>query len=108
LRSIQNEDGGWGESPRSYDDPLAKGIGESTPSQTAWALIGLMDTEDQSDGLRHGIQYLIRNQRHDGSWQDDYWTGTGFPGVFYLKYHLYAIYFPLLALATFEKRLLED
>jgi squalene-hopene/tetraprenyl-beta-curcumene cyclase len=108
LRSIQNEDGGWGESPRSYDDPLAKGIGDSTPSQTAWALMGLMDTDDQSDGLKHGIQYLIRNQRGDGSWNDDWWTGTGFPGVFYLKYHLYAAYFPLLALATFEKRLPED
>jgi squalene-hopene/tetraprenyl-beta-curcumene cyclase len=108
LRSVQNQDGGWGESPRSYDDPGAKGIGDSTPSQTAWALMGLMDTEDWSDGLKHGVQYLLKNQRTDGSWKDEFWTGTGFPGVFYLRYHLYATYFPLLALGQFEKRLPED
>jgi squalene-hopene/tetraprenyl-beta-curcumene cyclase len=108
LRAIQNEDGGWGESARSYDDPGSKGIGPSTPSQTAWALAGLMATEDQSDGLKRGIDYLIRTQRKDGSWKDDYWTGTGFPGVFYLRYHLYATYFPLLALGIFEKRIEKD
>ena len=63
-----------------------------------------MATEDQSDGLKLGVEYLIRNQREDGSWKDDFWTGTGFPGVFYLRYHLYATYFPLLALAAFEKQ----
>ncbi|HMG35117.1 MAG TPA: squalene--hopene cyclase [Blastocatellia bacterium] len=108
LRSIQNSDGGWGESPRAYDEPEAKGIGQSTPSQTAWALMGLMSTEDQSDGLKRGVQYLLSNQREDGSWKDDTFTGTGFPGVFYLRYHLYANYFPLLALGTFDSKLPED
>jgi squalene-hopene/tetraprenyl-beta-curcumene cyclase len=108
VRSIQNADGGWGESPESYDKPGMKGHGPSTPSQTAWALLGLIATEDQSDGLRHGVEYLIRDQREDGSWQDDFWTGTGFPGVFYLRYHLYATYFPLLALSAYEKRLEKD
>ena len=108
LRAIQNEDGGWGESPRSYDDPGYKGQGASTPSQTAWSLMGLLATQDQSDGLTRGIDYLLKTQREDGSWKDDYWTGTGFPGVFYLRYHLYATYFPLLALGMFEKQLGED
>ena len=108
LRSIQNEDGGWGESSRSYDDPAWKGQGPSTPSQTAWSLMGLLATEDQSEGLTRGVEYLINNQRSDGAWKDDYWTGTGFPGVFYLRYHLYATYFPLLALGMFEKQMEED
>lgn len=108
IRSIQNADGGWGELPDSYQDPGTKGHGPSTPSQTAWALIGLMATEDQSDGLRLGVEYLIGNQLEDGSWKDDFWTGTGFPGVFYLRYHLYATYFPLLALAAFENQLEKD
>ena len=108
LRANQNEDGGWGESPRSYDDPGCKGQGPSTPSQTAWALLGLMAAEDQTDGLKRGIEYLIKTQREDGSWRDDYWTGTGFPGVFYLRYHLYATYFPLLALGMYEKHIEKD
>ncbi|HXG91792.1 MAG TPA: squalene--hopene cyclase [Blastocatellia bacterium] len=108
LRSIQNADGGWGESPRSYDDPTFKGIGASTPSQTAWALMGLMATEDNSEGLHRGIRYLLDKQQPDGSWKDDYWTGTGFPSVFYLRYHLYATYFPLLALGMYAKRFDED
>jgi squalene-hopene/tetraprenyl-beta-curcumene cyclase len=108
LRAIQNEDGGWGESPASYSDPAHKGQGPSTASQTAWALMGLMATEDQSEGLARGVEYLIKTQRADGSWKDQYWTGTGFPGVFYLRYHLYATYFPLLALGMFERTLSED
>jgi squalene-hopene/tetraprenyl-beta-curcumene cyclase len=104
LRSIQNEDGGWGESPRTYDDPSLKGQGASTPSQTAWALMGLMATGDDSDGLHRGVEYLLRVQREDGSWKDEHWTGTGFPTVFYLRYHLYAVYFPLLALGRYAKR----
>ncbi len=104
LRSIQNADGGWGESPRSYDDVAYKGQGVSTPSQSAWALMGLMATGDDSDGLHRGIEYLLDKQRADGSWVDDSWTGTGFPTVFYLRYHLYAVYFPLLALGMYAKR----
>jgi squalene-hopene/tetraprenyl-beta-curcumene cyclase len=108
IRSMQNEDGGWGESPRSYEDAGLKGIGESTPSQTAWALMALIDTGDISQSVDRGIEYLINTQRDDGSWKDEYWTGTGFPKVFYLRYHLYAVYFPLLALGMYEKRLREE
>jgi squalene-hopene/tetraprenyl-beta-curcumene cyclase len=104
LRRHQNEDGGWGELPRSYDEPGRKGIGPSTPSQTAWALMALFALGDRtSPGVRRGLEYLLRNQEYDGSWKDDYWTGTGFPKVFYLRYHLYATYFPLWALAVYDR-----
>ena len=108
LRSVQNADGGWGELPRSYEDSDYKGRGPSTPSQTAWAVMGLMATGDNSDSVHRGIQYLLDSQNPDGSWVDQYWTGTGFPKVFYLRYHLYAIYFPLQALAMYRQRLLRD
>ncbi|MEN3333503.1 MAG: squalene-hopene/tetraprenyl-beta-curcumene cyclase [Blastocatellia bacterium] len=108
LRAIQNADGGWGESPNTYDDASLKGQGASTPSQTAWALLGLMATKDDSDGLHRGIDYLLKTQLEDGSWKDASWTGTGFPTVFYLRYHLYAVYFPLLALGTYAKRYFRD
>jgi squalene-hopene/tetraprenyl-beta-curcumene cyclase len=104
LRRHQNDDGGWGELPHSYDEPGRKGIGPSTPSQTAWALLGLFALGDTtSASVRRGLGYLLANQRYDGSWKDDYWTGTGFPRVFYLRYHLYATYFPLWALAVYER-----
>jgi squalene-hopene/tetraprenyl-beta-curcumene cyclase len=108
LRSIQNEDGGWGESPNTYNDPSLKGQGASTPSQTAWALMGLMATKDDSNGLHRGIEYLLKTQLEDGSWKDRSWTGTGFPTVFYLRYHLYAVYFPLLALGMYTKKYFKD
>ena len=108
LRAIQNADGGWGESPQSYDDPSLKGQGPSTPSQTAWALMALMATGDDSDGLHRGIEYLVKQQFKDGAWKDQYWTGTGFPTVFYLRYHLYAVYFPLLALGMYAKKYFKD
>jgi squalene-hopene/tetraprenyl-beta-curcumene cyclase len=102
LRRHQNDDGGWGELPRSYDDASRKGIGPSTPSQTAWALMGLMAAGDStSASVQRAVRYLLENQLYDGSWQDAYWTGTGFPKVFYLRYHLYATYFPLWALAEY-------
>jgi squalene-hopene/tetraprenyl-beta-curcumene cyclase len=104
LRRHQNEDGGWGELPRSYDEPGRRGIGPSTPSQTAWALLGLFALGDRtSPNVRRGIEHLLRNQLYDGSWRDEYWTGTGFPRVFYLRYHLYGTYFPLWALAVYER-----
>lgn len=103
FRLVQNPDGGWGELPSSYDNPNLKGQGPTTASQTAWALLSLMSTGDyQSESVRRGIEYLIHTQRDDGSWEDKYWTGTGFPKVFYLRYHLYATYFPLLALGRFQ------
>lgn len=104
LRSVQNPDGGWGETMGSYDDPSLRGQGESTASQTAWAVMGLLAVGDtRSDSVARGIAYLLHAQHPDGSWTDDYYTGTGFPKVFYLKYHMYAEYFPLIALASYAK-----
>ena len=100
LRSVQNSDGGWGESCRSYNDPRAKAQAPSTPSQTAWGLLGLLACGiPQGDtSVRRGIEWLIRTQRTDGGWDEKEHTGTGFPGVFYLVYTMYRHYFPLLAL----------
>jgi squalene-hopene/tetraprenyl-beta-curcumene cyclase len=103
LRSIQNADGGWGESCASYDNGVFTG-GPSTPSQTAWAILGLIAGGDvNSLSVQHGIEYLLENQGADGSWAEELATGTGFPKVFYLNYHLYKDYFPLLALSSFVK-----
>jgi len=105
LRSIQNADGGWGESCSSYD---AGGYvsAESTPSQTAWALMGLIAGGDtNSISVQHGIEYLLETQKADGSWDEELATGTGFPKVFYLNYHYYRLYFPLIALSEFVKHI---
>jgi len=104
LRMVQNPDGGWGETCGSYDDPRTKGVGPSTPSQTAWAIIGLLAANDtRSDSVARGIAYLLRTQKPSGSWDEPHYTGTGFPRVFYLAYHMYRDYFPLLALTTYTK-----
>ena len=103
LRSIQNADGGWGESCTSYDNGVFT-PGPSTPSQTAWAILGLIAGGDvNSLSVQHGIEYLLEQQGQDGSWREELATGTGFPKVFYLNYHLYKDYFPLLALTSFVK-----
>jgi squalene-hopene/tetraprenyl-beta-curcumene cyclase len=104
LRMMQNPDGGWGESCGSYDDVALHGVGPSTPSQTAWAILGLLAVGDtRSDSVARAIAYLLRTQKEDGSWDEPHYTGTGFPRVFYLNYHLYRQYFPLLALTTYAK-----
>jgi squalene-hopene/tetraprenyl-beta-curcumene cyclase len=104
LRMVQNSDGGWGETCDSYDDPNTKGVGPSTPSQTAWAVLGLLAAGDtRSDCAARGVAWLLRTQRKDGGWDEQNFTGTGFPRVFYLAYHLYRDYFPLLALTTYAK-----
>jgi squalene-hopene/tetraprenyl-beta-curcumene cyclase len=104
LKSVQQEKGAWGESCRSYDDPSWAGRGEPTASQTAWALLGLLAAgEGDSDEVRAGIDWLLATQKDDGSWEEELFTGTGFPKVFYLKYHLYSVYFPLMALARYTK-----
>ena len=104
FRSCQNSDGGWGELPDSYADSSKKGIGPSTAAQTAWAVLALLSTGDRdSDNLTRGIEYLVTHQKAGGSWKDEWWTGTGFPEVFYLDYHLYATYFSLLALESYRK-----
>lgn len=109
LVSCQNYDGGWGETCRSYDNDTLKGQGTSTASQTAWALIGLLAANDATGFIakkvvERGVDYLISTQNNDGTWYESEFTGTGFPGHFYLKYHLYQQYFPLLALARYQKR----
>ena len=112
IRMMQNADGGWGETCESYDDPLQKAIGPSTPSQTAWAVMGLLAAGDtRSDSVAKGVRWLVSKQDESGGWDESaegrkgeaIYTGTGFPRVFYLAYHLYRDYFPLLALTTYKK-----
>jgi squalene-hopene/tetraprenyl-beta-curcumene cyclase len=104
LESVQHEDGGWGERCNTYDDPVFKGQGPSTASQTAWAVMGLLAFDDANrPSIQRGIDYLVENQNTDGSWTENEITGTGFPRVFYLKYDMYRNTWPLLALATFKK-----
>jgi squalene-hopene/tetraprenyl-beta-curcumene cyclase len=106
LRSVQLSDGGWGERCNTYDDPIFKGAGPATPSQTAWAVMGLCAMGNPDDpALQRGVEWLIRNQNEDGSWSEEEITGTGFPCVFYLKYDMYRNAWPLLALATYRKLL---
>jgi len=103
LRSIQNADGGWGESCASYEEGRYVPA-PSTASQTAWALLGLLASGDTaSSSVRRGIEYLIETQRQDGSWHEELATGTGFPKVYYLIYTLYRQSFPVLALAEYLK-----
>jgi squalene-hopene/tetraprenyl-beta-curcumene cyclase len=106
LLSCQNPDGGWGETCFSYKDPRQKGKGDSTASQTAWALIGLLDGgkalgKYEESAIARGIDYLLSTQLENGTWEEPYFTGTGFPGHFYIRYHLYRHYFPLIALGRF-------
>lgn len=104
LESVQHEDGGWGERCNTYDDPVFKGKGPSTASQTAWAIMGLCTFGDPNrPSLIRGIRYLIDTQNSDGSWTEHEITGTGFPKVFYLKYDMYRNAWPLLAMATYRK-----
>jgi squalene-hopene/tetraprenyl-beta-curcumene cyclase len=104
LRKVQQRGGGWGETCRSYDDPALAGQGTPTASQTAWALLALLAAGDNdSTAVRSGIDYLLNTQGEDGNWCEDLFTGTGFPKVFYLKYHLYRLYFPLMALARYQQ-----
>ena len=108
LRSVQNADGGWGESCASYDNGIFT-PGPSTPSQTAWAILGLIAGGDAASlSVQHGIEYLLEMQRPEGSWDETLATGTGFPKVFYLNYHMYKDYFPLLALVSFLKSRSKD
>jgi squalene-hopene/tetraprenyl-beta-curcumene cyclase len=105
LESHQNADGGWGEDLRSYDDPSLAGCGVSTASQTAWALLALLAAEGtaiaHSDAIRRGIDWLASTQRADGTWDEPQFTGTGFPGDFYINYHLYRLVFPISALGRY-------
>jgi squalene-hopene/tetraprenyl-beta-curcumene cyclase len=108
LVARQNPDGGWGEDLRSYDDPVGwAGRGESTASQTAWALLALLAvggeraTPDQTASIERGVRWLAQTQRPDGTWDEPQYTGTGFPGDFYINYHLYRLVFPVSALGRY-------
>jgi squalene-hopene/tetraprenyl-beta-curcumene cyclase len=104
LLTHQHASGGWGESADSYEEPAARGQGPITASQTAWALLGLMAAGlTAHKAVERGIYYLLDTQRPDGAWDELEFTGTGFPRVFYLRYHYYPVYFPLLALAQYER-----
>ncbi len=99
LLKYQQPCGGWGESPDSYADPQLRGRGSVTPSQTAWAVLGLIAAGQAGRSeVNAAVNYLISTQREDGTWEETQFTGTGFPQVFYLRYHYYRIYFPLMAL----------
>ncbi len=103
LKSVQLKDGGWGEKCDSYEDPRLKGKGPSTPSQTAWAIMGLLTAgEADSPEVEKGINYLLHTQRADGSWEENEFTATGFPRFFYLEYHEYRNYFPLMAISRYR------
>jgi squalene-hopene/tetraprenyl-beta-curcumene cyclase len=102
LEACQNEDGGWGETVASYDDSSLRGKGPSTPSQSAWALLGLCAFDDLNrTSIDLGVRYLTATQNPDGSWSESLITGTGFPRVFYLKYDMYRNNWPLMALARY-------
>jgi squalene-hopene/tetraprenyl-beta-curcumene cyclase len=102
LEAHQNEDGGWGEDLRSYDDPTLAGQGESTASQTAWALLALLAAgEGAGEAAARGVRWLVSTQKSDGSWDEPWFTGTGFPGDFYINYHMYRLAFPVSALGRY-------
>ena len=103
LESKQNMDGGWGESCASYADRAWSGEGDSTPSQTSWALMALLASGvPDSLSVARGVNFLLRRQQGNGTWVEPCHTGTGFPRVFYLRYHGYSKYFPMWALAMYR------
>lgn len=109
LKSIQNADGGWGETCGSYDDPALKGKGPSTASQTAWALMGLIAAgEENSPEVERGFTYLLDTQNEKGTWDEQWFTGTGFPRVYYLRYHYYRHYFPLFAMGMYMRAVKQE
>ncbi|HEX5450406.1 MAG TPA: squalene--hopene cyclase [Gaiellaceae bacterium] len=98
LAAVQNDDGGFGEDMRSYRDPAWRGKGESTASQTAWALLALHAAGESGEVTQNAVDWLVRTQLPDGGWDEPWYTGTGFPGDFFINYHLYRLVFPVSAL----------
>ncbi len=104
LKSKQQACGGWGETPATYDNPTLRGQGTPTASQTAWAVLGLIAAGEQNSiECQRGVEFLLKTQKHNGTWDEEEFTGTGFPRVFYLRYHYYPLYFPLMALGRFAR-----
>jgi squalene-hopene/tetraprenyl-beta-curcumene cyclase len=108
LVDHQNEDGGWGETCQSYAEPSLRGRGKSTASQSAWALLGLIAAGVvENPAVERGVRYLITTQnesgKFSGSWWEDEFTGTGFPVHFFIKYHMYQHFFPLMALSHYRR-----
>jgi squalene-hopene/tetraprenyl-beta-curcumene cyclase len=101
LEAHQNDDGGWGEDLRSYVDESWRGRGTSTPSQTAWALLALLAVDPHSRAVERGVAWLVESQRADGGWDEELYTGTGFPGDFYISYEMYRLVFPISALGRY-------
>jgi squalene-hopene/tetraprenyl-beta-curcumene cyclase len=101
LEHHQNHDGGWGEDMRSYVERGWAGRGASTASQTGWALLALLAAGEDSDAVRRGIEWLVATQRPNGGWDENQFTGTGFPGHFYINYHMYRLVFPMWALGRY-------
>lgn len=108
LHAVQNPDGGWGEDMRSYTDLSQKAKGESTASQTAWAMLALIAAGDLSEATARGAAWLAETQREDGTWDEPWFTGTGFPGDFLINYHLYRDVFPVTALGRYATALQEE
>jgi squalene-hopene/tetraprenyl-beta-curcumene cyclase len=105
LHEVQNDDGGWGEDLRSYDDPAWRGQGTSTASQTAWALLALLAADDDAGAVERGVRWLLDTQQTGGGWAEELYTGTGFPGDFYINYEMYRDVFPVSALGRYAHRL---
>ena len=98
---MQNDDGGFGEDMRSYRDAAWRGRGASTASQTAWALLALETAGEDGPVTERAVRWLVETQEADGGWDEPWYTGTGFPGDFYLNYHLYRQVFPVSALGRY-------
>jgi squalene-hopene/tetraprenyl-beta-curcumene cyclase len=106
LDSVQGADGSFGEDIASYGDPGRRGRGPATPSQTAWALLGYVaGGASEALSTRQAAEYVCQSQRPDGDWDEEHYTGTGFPLDFMIRYHLYRLTFPLLALGRLRERL---
>jgi squalene-hopene/tetraprenyl-beta-curcumene cyclase len=103
VESHQNDDGGWGEDLRSYRDVGYRGRGTSNASQTAWALLALLAAGESSAAVEEGVDFLVGTQRADGTWDETWFTGTGFPGDFSINYHLYHLVFPVMALGRYVR-----
>ena len=103
VEAHQNDDGGWGEDLRSYRDVSYRGRGTSNACQTAWALLALLAAGERGPATQRGVDFLVTTQQADGTWDETWFTGTGFPGDFSINYHLYHLIFPVMALGRYVR-----